>query len=1855
MKNQTLHLLFHFIKSIRNFIVILIGLGISTVAYSQVTVTTAPTNVKVSVSSSSATSIMVSFNRPTYSGTGNITYSITVSPSAGTSTNLVQAQNVSTGSITVSSLTTGTAYTFTVSAVGGAGSTWTSTASSSITPRTVTTLYFHGTTNTDWGTATNWSTNSGTPSIGSAVPTANDIAIINANKTVNIGASVATTAVCQKLTLSSGASLTNYSGSSLTVSPTDVSGVALALSGGTFDNEGTLTVTNVNQTTPYYNSIACNGTNTLTFNGTNNLAVYPAGQSNALFVGGSSTATTIAGTGFTVGSAGSGTGVGYSVFSLSATLATVTINSGTTLNMYVGATGNNGNGFYLASSSSVINNGTLNVTGTVTSASYAISASEGTAGLNTSFKNTGTFTVTGFNQPFSFGGTNGYNKFENTNTAGTTPGTTDITTNSGGAYGLCSTAVLPNQYINSGTLKINAPTNAIKINASGDTFTNTGTITITKGNVYSAAAAGSYPTINNNSGGVINFNYSVSNGSTSATSGVILSNNSGATINGSCTFAAGTLVANSESTLSPGDYNTGTSTSGIGKMIITPTSSAFTLGGNVNIQVNGKTTAGTDYDQISFASTCALTLSSANTLTVTTGGSYTPAASDRISLISTTTKSGTFATSTVPVGWNIDYATATDIAVKYGVTWTGGASDGLWSSPANWSNLSVPISTSDVFIGAYTVTINNSTSAAVNSLSLTGSNLTNSGTLTIAPASSKDGIYINASTFVNEGTLSINSSYRCIELSGTNALTFNGTTTFAGSTVFVPNSSSATTISGTGFSLGSVGTPIGYGLISTTSTGSTFTINSGTTMNVYSNSGNVIYMSNSAGVTNNGTLNIYTSTTGTGVHALQIWETGVGLNATFTNGSTGTLLMSGYEQPTVFGGTTGYCKFDNAGTATISTSSAAGALGLFSTGNLPNVFTNSGTLNISATYRAIVLNAKTYNGSFTNTGTLNITKGLIFSAGASASVYNTIDNNSPGKINFNYGFPAGTTTATSAAIINNNSGATINGSCTFAASTLVTNSGSTLSPGDYSAGVSGIGKMIFTPASAAFTLAGNVNLQVNGKTTAGTDYDQIAFASTCALTLSGSPVINMTVGYTPTYNDRISVISSNTLSGSLGSPSLPAGWVADYDLTDVAVKYPSVVPGAPAIGTAVVSGVSGTATVAFTAPVSNGGSAITSYTATSSPAGGTGTLNQAGSGTITVTGLTNGTPYTFTVKANNAAGASAASEPTSPEVTPYSVPDAPTSVMATAGNEQASVTFTAPASNGGSAITSYTVTPYVGATAGSPVTQNANPIVVTGLINGTAYTFTVIANNAAGASAVSTASSAVTPVAPISILSTETKTPADLGLTAASVVTVDNGGTLNINATTTVNSVTVGNSGKLIVASGQPLTVGTLTLTGGIDGSATTVKLDANITATTVRLLKTIDKNKWYFMSFPYNVVVADITKSNGDPKPTLNGDAGDLFIKYYDGEQRGLSGTGSNWKHFVGAELIANQGYIFGLSNSQPVTTLSFPLKTGGTLTAETVNRNISVAENTGALPNNRGWNLIGQPFLSKYIASNASGLFDIYVYDGISNNYTPFTKANVPNINPFSAYFIQASTALAGTGITFDYSTGRQLSPSVAANELMDEVQLDFTSSTGSDYALLRMDNSLTTGYDLGSDLEKWIGIGTTKPQIYTSLGGINYAFNALPMTNVVNLPLGIYTQTVGITTIHAAGAKAPSLSKLLLTDNSTSPATVTDLLMSDYSFTAAAGTDNSRFVITAQRISTENLIKTEVDEPQLSTLNCQLSIKNLSPNSVVRVFDALGRMVANKTVSNNALQIKLSAKGMYTVQIEAGGKSWVKKIVN
>ncbi len=339
---------------------------------------------------------------------------------------------------------------------------------------------------------------------------------------------------------------------------------------------------------------------------------------------------------------------------------------------------------------------------------------------------------------------------------------------------------------------------------------------------------------------------------------------------------------------------------------------------------------------------------------------------------------------------------------------------------------------------------------------------------------------------------------------------------------------------------------------------------------------------------------------------------------------------------------------------------------------------------------------------------------------------------------------------------------------------------------------------------AANSSANPITLNITGGTP--TSVAVASGASHGTATASGT-----SISYTPTngYSGSDSFTYTATNAGGTSAPAT------------VTITVNAAVPGAPTIGTATAGDQQ--ASVTFTAPTETGGAPITGYEVTVQPGG---TKVSGTASPITVPGLTNGQAYTFTVAAKNSAGTGAASSPSN-SVTPKmgqtitfaqpasqrldatptlaatatsglavtfsadaatlavceitsggtlafhtagactihadqagdgqylaaprvsrtfnvqtAAPGAPTNVVATPGDTQARVAFTPPVDAGTSPITGYTVTVQPG---GATVAGTASPIVVPGLTNGVAYTFTVTATNAAGTGAASSPSNSVTP------------------------------------------------------------------------------------------------------------------------------------------------------------------------------------------------------------------------------------------------------------------------------------------------------------------------------------------------------------------------------------------------------------------------------------------------------------------------------------------------------------------------------
>ncbi|MBS2032215.1 MAG: VCBS repeat-containing protein [Deltaproteobacteria bacterium] len=273
-----------------------------------------------------------------------------------------------------------------------------------------------------------------------------------------------------------------------------------------------------------------------------------------------------------------------------------------------------------------------------------------------------------------------------------------------------------------------------------------------------------------------------------------------------------------------------------------------------------------------------------------------------------------------------------------------------------------------------------------------------------------------------------------------------------------------------------------------------------------------------------------------------------------------------------------------------------------------------------------------------------------------------------------------------------------------------------------------------TTATASTTSTGTQTSSTSTGSTTSTESttssSTTASGSTTSTTSSGSSSNTSTSASSSSASNSSSSSSSSGSSSSTGSSSGSAS--SSSSSSGSSGSTGAGLPDAPGnvnAGTGIRS-----ATVTWSTPNDNG-SAITGYTLTSNPAGGTATA-APGDTSATVTGLANGTAYTFNVVATNAVGDSAPG--VSNSITTYDVPSAPTALVATVGFGIATLTWNDPAGNGGQTVSGFALSWTDGTTTWSTTTYTdtfGNPryrAMLEGLQDGVSFTFSVHAINAVG-------------------------------------------------------------------------------------------------------------------------------------------------------------------------------------------------------------------------------------------------------------------------------------------------------------------------------------------------------------------------------------------------------------------------------------------------------------------------------------------------------------------------------------------
>ena len=282
-------------------------------------------------------------------------------------------------------------------------------------------------------------------------------------------------------------------------------------------------------------------------------------------------------------------------------------------------------------------------------------------------------------------------------------------------------------------------------------------------------------------------------------------------------------------------------------------------------------------------------------------------------------------------------------------------------------------------------------------------------------------------------------------------------------------------------------------------------------------------------------------------------------------------------------------------------------------------------------------------------------------------------------------------------------------------------------------------------ANSAFTVKKGPSGSQTTLTLSGTA--PVISGSTVTLTLAAASSVSATDTNVLVTYTKPGTGTANKLVDAFGNET---GTFADQVVTNL---LSTTVPGAPSGLTATASG-STRINLSWTAPASTGGSAITGYKIEVSSNGGSSWTDQVANTSSTATtyahtGLASGSTRHYRVSAINANGSGTASNVDS-ATTATTVPGAPTGLTATAsGSTRINLSWSAPASTGGSAITGYKIEVSPNGTSGwtdqvANTNSTATTYAHTGLASGSTRHYRVSAINANGAGTASNVDSATT-------------------------------------------------------------------------------------------------------------------------------------------------------------------------------------------------------------------------------------------------------------------------------------------------------------------------------------------------------------------------------------------------------------------------------------------------------------------------------------------------------------------------------
>lgn len=488
---------------------------------------------------------------------------------------------------------------------------------------------------------------------------------------------------------------------------------------------------------------------------------------------------------------------------------------------------------------------------------------------------------------------------------------------------------------------------------------------------------------------------------------------------------------------------------------------------------------------------------------------------------------------------------------------------------------------------------------------------------------------------------------------------------------------------------------------------------------------------------------------------------------------------------------------------------------------------------------------------------------------------------------------------------------------------------------------------------------------------------------------------------------------------------------------------------------------------------------------------------------------------------------------------------------------------------------------------------------------------------------------------------------------------VRDGAVLKLNGTRAQNTffdVTIYPTSKISVPAEKKISVHGLAFFGGIDeiyngSSYSTNKYGVpelslkgkcgQKTNPTIDYIMRVDLDQMYSLCLPYDVDLDDISYWDG----TAMTPGTDLYVSAYDGDARAKK-SGKTWIYetdfetkFGAAKLAQGVGYTIsaemqsGVGDTYSIIRLPMESNFHKDETEATKSVYVTAYSSASASDNEKGWNLVGNPYMVSISGGDADSKLVVGYLKEVSTGYEwyndtyryvtiPFDdgtdyyqqKFSVATLKPFKNFFLQ----IAESGDLSFALASRQNAPAryLQTKEREVEFEVLLNNDSRQDNMGLLIADQYSPAYELNADLEKMIG----SMSVYTIYGGYNLAYNALSPTEAEELiPVGYVAPAEGEYTFKLDETSDVSeIEHIYLTDYELSK--TTDLLNAAYSFSTAAGKNESRFALNVILKAEDPGTLTGLDDVDM---NSEQPFKFIHQDKMYilrggKIYDATGKQV-------------------------------------